>query len=170
MVQDSKLGFMRYKPHLLAGLSRAGDALVIITNQEGIGAKELKRRRQIYDRLKTMLSPSCITRYEEDLPDLGIAHHQIAVHTNRKANDAKETVDGVDGVDDWGMPTDGGFAENASKFGDGDTGTDSSEDNDPTGGVVLSAGTWDNSVAGSNIETDSSWDNAVAEDNSEYWS
>ena len=62
-------------PRLLSGLSRAGDALAIITNYVGIQTSEHKRKRQMYEKVRYLIGPHGHAIYDEPLPDLNLVMH-----------------------------------------------------------------------------------------------
>ncbi|KAL6714061.1 DNA-binding protein SMUBP-2 [Lecanora helva] len=70
VVKDQKLGFMAHGRRLLAGVSCARGALVIICDNDGIMQNEHKRTRQAYENLKSGLCPDHFVKYDEELPRL----------------------------------------------------------------------------------------------------
>lgn len=76
MVRSEKLGFMAFPPRLLTGVSRAADALAIITNDAGIRGGEQKRKRFCYDHIRSLFMESgAHVTSTEDLPALDHLQH-----------------------------------------------------------------------------------------------
>lgn len=70
-----KLGFMSEGPRILSGLSRAGDALAIITNYVGIRTSEHKRKRNMYEQVRYLIGRPGHATYDAPLPDLNLVMH-----------------------------------------------------------------------------------------------
>jgi hypothetical protein len=77
MVGSQKLGFMSDSARLLTAVSRAGDALAIITNHVGIQTSEHKRKRAQYDYVRYLIGQDSRATYEAELPPLNLALHDI---------------------------------------------------------------------------------------------
>ena len=72
IVGSEKLGFMSNPPRLLTGVSRAADALVIITNSDRLGTSTQKRKIHLYQHLRRSIEKKGYACYPDKLPDLNI--------------------------------------------------------------------------------------------------
>ena len=75
IVGCEKLGFMSEGPRLLSGISRAGDALAIITNESGIQTGEHARKRFQWEKVRGLIETPARTTCKGPLADLKVVMH-----------------------------------------------------------------------------------------------
>ena len=72
IVGSEKLGFISSPPRLLPGVSRAADALVIITNSDRLETSPQKRKIHLYQHLRRSIGKKGYAYYPDKLPDLNV--------------------------------------------------------------------------------------------------
>lgn len=119
IVGSTKLGFMSFNPRLLTGVSRAGDALAIITNRHsGILISEHKRKRYSYDHLYHLIvEQGGYAQYDAELPALGFGLHDHDIELDNGEDDIGGVQDVEAGGNDTGTLPDANATE-----GHGDAG------------------------------------------------